>query len=55
MRPYQRGVIDHGRSHPRRGGALLGALVPVLGVVVIVAFNAFYWLPIRGEDPRRRT
>jgi uncharacterized membrane protein len=36
-------------------GALLGALVPVLGVAVIVAFNAFYWLPIRGEDPRRRT
>jgi uncharacterized membrane protein len=36
-------------------GALLGALVPVLGVAVIVAFNAFYWLPIRGEDPRRGT
>jgi uncharacterized membrane protein len=33
-------------------GALLGALVPVLGVVVIAAFNAFYWLPIRGESPR---
>jgi TMEM175 potassium channel family protein len=33
-------------------GALLGALLPVLGVVVIVAFNAFYWLPIRGESPR---
>jgi uncharacterized membrane protein len=32
-------------------GALLGALVPVLGVAVIVAFNAFYWLPIRGESP----
>ena len=31
-------------------GALLGALVPVLGVAVIVAFNAFYWLPIRGES-----
>jgi uncharacterized membrane protein len=29
-------------------GALLGALPPVLGVV-IAAFNAFYWLPIRGE------
>jgi TMEM175 potassium channel family protein len=35
-------------------GALLGALVPVLGVAVIVAFNAFYWLPIRGESPRPR-
>jgi TMEM175 potassium channel family protein len=34
-------------------GALLGALLPVLGVAVIVAFNAFYWLPIQGESPRR--
>jgi uncharacterized membrane protein len=34
-------------------GALLGAVLPVLGVAVIVAFNAFYWLPIRGESPRR--
>jgi uncharacterized membrane protein len=33
-------------------GALLGAVLPVLGVVVIAAFNAFYWLPIRGEGPR---
>jgi TMEM175 potassium channel family protein len=33
-------------------GALLGALLPALGVAVIVAFNAFYWLPIRGESPR---
>jgi uncharacterized membrane protein len=32
-------------------GALLGVLLPVLGVAVIVAFNAFYWLPIRGESP----
>jgi uncharacterized membrane protein len=32
-------------------GAVLGALLPVLGVAVIVAFNAFYWLPIRGESP----
>jgi uncharacterized membrane protein len=32
-------------------GALLGALLPVLGVAVIVAFNAFFWLPIRGESP----
>ena len=32
-------------------GAVLGALLPVLGVVVIAAFNAFYWLPIRGESP----
>jgi uncharacterized membrane protein len=35
-------------------GALLGALLPVLGVAVIVAFNAFYWLPIRGESPGER-
>ena len=33
-------------------GALLGAALPVLGVAVIAAFNAFYWLPIRGESPR---
>jgi uncharacterized membrane protein len=32
-------------------GALLGALLPALGVVVIVAFNVFYWLPIAGESP----
>ena len=31
---------------------LLGLLLPVLGVVLIAAFNAFYWLPIRGESPR---
>jgi uncharacterized membrane protein len=35
--------------------ALLGALLPVLGVALIVAFNAAYWLPIRGESPRPRT
>ena len=35
-------------------GALLGVVLPVLGVVVIAAFNAFYWLPIRGESPRQR-
>jgi uncharacterized membrane protein len=32
-------------------GALLGLAVPVAGVVAIAAFNAFYWLPIRGESP----
>ena len=31
---------------------LLGLLLPVLGVVLIAAFNAFYWLPIRGESPQ---
>jgi uncharacterized membrane protein len=31
--------------------ALLGAFVPFVGVAVIVAFNAYYWLPIRGESP----
>jgi TMEM175 potassium channel family protein len=36
-------------------GVLLGVVLPVLGVAVIVAFNAFYWLPIRGESPRPRT
>jgi hypothetical protein len=35
-------------------GALLGALLPVLGVAVIAAFNAYYWIPIRGEDPQPR-
>jgi TMEM175 potassium channel family protein len=34
-------------------GALLGAVLPVLGLAIIVAFNAFYWLPIRGESPLR--
>ena len=29
-----------------------GAVLPAVGVAVIVAFNAFYWLPIRGESPR---
>jgi uncharacterized membrane protein len=32
-------------------GAVLGAFVPFLGLAVVVAFNAFYWLPIRGESP----
>jgi uncharacterized membrane protein len=32
-------------------GALLGAALPVLGVAVVAAFNAYYWLPIRGESP----
>jgi uncharacterized membrane protein len=32
-------------------GALLGAVLPALGVTVIAAFNAFYWLPIPGESP----
>jgi TMEM175 potassium channel family protein len=35
-------------------GVVLGAVLPVLGVVVIAAFNAFDWLPIRGESPRPR-
>jgi len=35
-------------------GAVLGVVLPVLGVVVIAAFNAYYWLPIRGESPRPR-
>jgi hypothetical protein len=36
-------------------GALLGAVLPVLGVAVIVAFDAFYWFPIRGESPAPRS
>ncbi len=32
---------------------LLGAVLPALGVAVIVAFNAYFWLPIRGESPAR--
>jgi uncharacterized membrane protein len=35
-------------------GTVLGALLPVLGVAVIVAFNVAYWFPIRGESPRPR-
>jgi uncharacterized membrane protein len=34
-------------------GALCGAALPVLGVIVIATFNGFYWLPIRGETPAR--
>ena len=34
-------------------GAVLGAVVPVLGLALIIAFNSFYWLPIRGESPAR--
>ena len=34
-------------------GAVLAAVLPLLGLAVIVAFNAFYWLPIRGESPAR--
>jgi uncharacterized membrane protein len=36
-------------------GTALGALLPALGVALIVAFNAFYWLPIKGESPRPRS
>jgi uncharacterized membrane protein len=36
-------------------GALLGVLLPLLGLGVIAAFNAFYWLPIRGESPGRES
>ena len=35
-------------------GTLLGAVLPILGLAVIAAFNAFYWLPIRGESPLPR-
>jgi uncharacterized membrane protein len=36
-------------------GALLSFALPILGVAVIAAFNAYYWLPIRGESPRHRS
>ena len=36
-------------------GTLLGAVLPILGVAVITAFNAFYWLPIPGESPPSRS
>jgi TMEM175 potassium channel family protein len=35
-------------------GALLGAVLPVVGMVVIAAFIPFYWTPISGEIDRRR-
>jgi hypothetical protein len=40
-------------ASPRPGatGALVGALLPVLHVAVIAAFNASYCLPIPGESP----
>jgi uncharacterized membrane protein len=34
--------------------AVLGLALPLLGVVGVAAFNAYYWLPIRGESPRPR-
>jgi uncharacterized membrane protein len=34
-------------------GTLLGALLPILGVVVIAAFIPFYWRSIRGEITTR--
>ncbi|MCG5443373.1 DUF1211 domain-containing protein [Micromonospora sp. NIE79] len=30
-------------------GTALGALHPVVGLVVVIAFIPFYWLPIKGE------
>jgi uncharacterized membrane protein len=35
-------------------GAAAGAALPALGLAVVAAFNAFYWLPIRGESPPPR-
>jgi uncharacterized membrane protein len=32
-------------------GALLGLALPLVGLIVIVAFNVYFWLPIRGELP----
>jgi uncharacterized membrane protein len=36
-------------------GAVLGLLIPFLGVAVIAAFNVFFWLPIPGESRRARS
>jgi uncharacterized membrane protein len=36
-------------------GAVLGVALPIVGVVVIVAFNVAYWLPVRGESLRSGT
>jgi uncharacterized membrane protein len=35
------------------GGVILGAIVPLAGVIVIAAFLPAYYLPIRGEYGRR--
>lgn len=35
-------------------GVVLGAVLPVLGVIVIAAFIPYYWLPIAGEIARIR-
>jgi TMEM175 potassium channel family protein len=32
-------------------GTAIGLALPALGVIVIAAFNAYYWLPIKGESP----
>jgi uncharacterized membrane protein len=42
--PARPGLACRRRPARRRRAAL--------GVVVIAAFNAYYWLPIRGESPR---
>jgi TMEM175 potassium channel family protein len=34
---------------------LLGLAFPILGVALIAAFNAFYWLPIRSEGSIRQS
>ena len=36
-------------------GALLGLVIPFLGIIVIAAFNVFYWFPIRGESRRAQS
>ncbi|SDY79249.1 hypothetical protein SAMN05421684_1574 [Asanoa ishikariensis] len=36
-------------------GVIVGAFVPVAGVVIIAAFLPAYYLPIRGEYGRRPT
>ena len=56
LRPCRGASQRRRTANPRlAGGALLGALLPVMGIAVIIAFNATYWLPIRGESPLPRT
>jgi uncharacterized membrane protein len=32
-------------------GTVLGAVSPAVGLALVATFNAFYWVPIRGESP----
>ena len=54
--PGGRSFANWNLEHFRSPGAVAaGSQMPVLGLAVIAAFNAYYWFPIRGESPRPRT